>query len=107
AEDAATDVPAEDMQREIERFLKSENLLSGAEINAEAERFLDLVKTEAGLIVERGTDQRGPLYGFVHRTFQEYFAAVAVFEQSKQEDDPAIISDFLKEHFHDPHWNEV
>jgi hypothetical protein len=107
-EDAATDVPARFLLRAIRSFLKSQELLSGAERNAEAERFLDLVKSEAGLIVERGTDEDGEsLYGFVHRTFQEYFAAVDVYERYLQEDDLSIISQFLREHLHDPHWREV
>ena len=107
-EDVATDVPAKFMLREIERFLKNQKLLSGAEQGAEAELFLELARAEAGLIVERGTDEEGEaLYGFVHRTFQEYFAAVDVYERYQQEDDSSIISKFLNEHLHHPHWREV
>ena len=66
------------------------------------------MQIEAGLIVERGTDETGePLYGFVHRTFQEYFAAVDRHLCYQQEETPKIISDFLQEHLHDPHWHEV
>lgn len=107
-EDTATDVPTRFILREIEKFLKVQKLFAGAEQEFEAGRFLELAKTEAGLIVERGTDEDGEaLYGFVHRTFQEYFAAVDVYERYQQEDDSSIISDFLKEHLHDPHWHEV
>ena len=66
------------------------------------------MQVEAGLIVERGTDEKGEtLYGFVHRTFQEYFAAADVEERYRQDEDPSIISQFLAEHLHDPHWREV
>jgi hypothetical protein len=96
------------MRREIKRFLVNQNLLAGAEQNTEAELFLELVRIEAGLIVARGTDETGEtLYGFVHRTFQEYFAAVDVFERYQQEDDSKIIRNFLKDHLHEPHWREV
>jgi hypothetical protein len=106
--DTAVDVPASFIRKEIKRFLSDQNLLTGAEQHAEAERFLELVRTEAGLIVSRGTDETGePLYGFVHRTFQEYFAAVDVLNRYQQEDDSSIIRQFLEEQTHDPHWREV
>jgi len=107
-EDAANDVPTRFMLREIKQFLESRDLFSAAERHVEAERFLELIQTEAGLIVEQGTDENGePLYGFIHRTFQEYFAAVHIYEYYQEEENAAIISDFLAKHLYDPHWNEV
>lgn len=108
-EDSATDVSASFIVREIVRFLENQNLNFSVDgQRAEAERFLELVKEEAGLIVERGIDEQGePLYGFVHRTFQEYFAAVDVYERYLEEEDRSIISEFLEKHLHDPHWREV
>ncbi len=107
-QDTAVDVPDGIIHKEIKNFLRNQNLLAGAEQNAEAERFLALVRTEAGLLVSRGTGETGePLYGFVHRTFQEYFAAMDVWERYQQESDQTILSDFLVEHVHDPHWHEV
>lgn len=41
----------------------------------EAEQFLDYVARRSGLLIPRGTDANGDLFGFVHLTFQEYFAA--------------------------------
>jgi NACHT domain len=109
ATDGASDVPTRFMLKEIEHFLKDRRLLSEvAEQRAEAKRFLDLMQIEAGLIVERGKGENGEdLYGFVHRTFQEYFAAADVYERYLQEEDSTIISDFLYEHLHDPHWHET
>jgi len=103
------DVPTRFMLREIEGFLQSQKLFaSKAEQNIQAKRFLELVQEEAGLIVERGTDENGEsLYGFVHQTFQEYFAASDVYERYTQEEDPTIISEFLTTYLHDPHWHEV
>ena len=105
----ANDVPSRFMLREIERFLQRQNLFSSiAERNKQASRFLDLIKEEAGLIVELGTGEDGEsLYGFVHRTFQEYFAAANVYERYRQDEDAEIISEFLREHLHDPLWREV
>ncbi len=107
--DLTNDIPFKSMLREIELFLQNQKLFSSiAEQNAQAERFLELIQEEAGLIVERGTDEDGErLYGFVHRTFQEYFAAADVYECYLQEGNSTIISEFLREHLHDPHWYEV
>jgi len=103
------DIPYKEMLREIEIFLHNQNLFpSVAEQNAQAERFLELIQEEAGLIVEHGSDEDGELlYGFVHRSFQEYFAAADVYERYLQEGNSKVISEFLKEHLHDPHWYEV
>src|SRR5579885_1326017 len=108
-QDTATDVPERLLRREIENFLDSRKLISEkAERRKEAEQFMELMRIEAGLIVERGTDENGEnIYGFVHRTFQEYFAAADVYERYRQDEDPEIIKDFLVEHLHDPHWQEV
>ena len=109
AREAATDVPVRLMLREIEHFLNSRKLLTEvAEQRKEARQFLELMRVEAGLIVERGTDENGEgIYGFVHRTFQDYFAASDVYDRFRQDEDPAIIRDFLVEYLHDPHWREV
>ncbi len=61
-----------------------------------------------GTYAERGTDEYGePIYGFVHRTFQEYFAAVDILNRFKEEADVGLIRNFLAAHIHDPHWHEV
>ena len=108
-EDTTVDVPARFLKSKVVEFLKQQKLISeGSEQKKEAERFTALMQEEAGLIVERGTDENGEvLYSFVHRTFQEYFAAMDVYERYQQEEDPKIISKFLHEHLHDPHWREV
>lgn len=104
-ENPATYVSERFIKREIVRFLENQKRIAGP--GTEAEMFLDLVREEAGLIVERGKDEDGPLYGFVHRTFQEYFAAVDVYERYLEEEKTSIISEFLKKNLHDPHWREV
>jgi NACHT domain len=104
------------MQAEVERFLKSRQLFSAEERQVEAERFLDLMRTETGLIVKRGKDDSGEdLYGFIHEAFQEYFAALDVYFRQADpphpdrpdEDANSILNTFLTQHLHDPHWQEV
>jgi hypothetical protein len=106
--DTATDVSERVMQREIEHFIRDQKLITEiAEQRKEARRFLDLMRIEAGLIVERGTDENEEsVYGFVHRTFQEYFAASDIHHRYLEEDRTLIVT-FLEEHLHDPHWQEV
>src|SRR5437763_12636821 len=111
ADNMAVDVPSRFLRHCVEDFLKDRELIiSVTEQKSEARRFIALIQEEAGLIVERGTDEDNePLYGFVHRTFQEYFAAIYVYEryQQAEADGPAIINVFLRERLHDPHWREV
>jgi len=104
-----TDVTARFILREIDHYFESQKLFStSAQQHAEAERFLELMRVEAGIIVERGVDEDGEaLYGFVHSTFQEYFAAADVYERYLQEEDFMIISQFLRDHLYDSHWYEV
>ncbi len=64
----------------------------------EAEHFLSDVREFAGVLVERGRDT----YGFLHLTFQEYFAA---WWLAKLE--PGERLRRLQPHLHDGRWREV
>ncbi len=107
------DVPAEFLQTEVERFLSNQNSLAGGtgeDLHTQAALFLDMIKEETGLIVQRGIGEEDlPLYGFIHRTFQEYFAAVAVYHQylQEREEKPHQLDDFIIQHLHSAHWREV
>lgn len=105
----ASDLPAKLMLREIVKFLSSQHLIIQlTEQRAEAEQFLTMMQEETGLIVECGKDETGEsLYGFIHQTFQEYFAAVDVYERFQQEQDPTLLRAFLGAYLHAPHWREV
>ncbi len=106
--EAAVDVPAQFIKKQMRDYLLGQGVPMAIELNAQVELFLDLVRVEAGLLVERGTGDSGePLYGFIHRTFQEYFAAIDLDNRRKQNDDPSVIPAFLDDHLHDPHWREV
>ena len=62
-----------------------------------AEQFLQTVRGKTGILVERGKQR----YGFLHLTFEEYFAAKELIVQKKTR------ADFIKQHLHDPRWREV
>ncbi|MEA5593515.1 NACHT domain-containing protein [Rivularia sp. UHCC 0363] len=71
---------------------------------AEAKRFLDkIIGDRAGLI----SNQSDNLYGFVHKTFQEYLTAEDIYNRAKEQLTLEPILSAIKLHLHEPHWNEV
>ncbi len=63
-----------------------------------AEQFLETVRGQTGILVERGKQR----YGFLHQTFEEYFAARELVIRKDKER-----NDFIKQHLHEAHWREV
>jgi len=59
------------------------------------------VREHAGLLLERGLGE----YGFIHLTFQEYLAAVAVALRGQREVGPVV--EVLAAHVGDDNWHEV
>jgi formylglycine-generating enzyme required for sulfatase activity len=66
-----------------------------------ANRFLSDVREYAGLLLERGPKQ----YGFLHLTFEEYLAAVALAEEGQLGVDGVVTE--LARHVDEPEWREV
>jgi len=91
-------------QGDVERHLAAHYRSKGASLE-EAEdqtaRFLADVREHAGLFLERGTGA----YGFMHLTFEEYLAAVAIARQGQLE--PQKTVDKLCQHLVEPEWREV
>jgi formylglycine-generating enzyme required for sulfatase activity len=63
--------------------------------------FLNDVREHAGLLVERG----GRQYSFIHLTFQEYLAAVALVQKGQQDIKEIVAA--LAEHVGEDTWHEV
>jgi formylglycine-generating enzyme required for sulfatase activity len=68
---------------------------------AAAERLLRDVRDHASLLLERGPGS----YGFIHLTFQEYLAAVALVQQGQQTVTPIVTA--LIDHLGVDAWREV
>jgi len=66
-----------------------------------ARRFLADVREHAGLLLERGPGE----YGFIHLTFEEYLAAVAIALRGQGDCRPIV--DYLGAHVGDAAWREV
>jgi HEAT repeat protein len=62
-----------------------------------SQKFLAEMREMSGLIVERGYDA----FGFLHLTFQEYFAGRALAKM-----DPNTRWDEVRTHLHEPRWRE-
>jgi formylglycine-generating enzyme required for sulfatase activity len=72
-----------------------------ADAEGTARRFLDDLRSHAGLLLDRG----GRRYGFIHLSFLEYLAGVAVAMQGQQSIEPIV--DIIAEHAGDDAWYEV
>ena len=66
-----------------------------------AQQLLTDAREYAGLLLERGAGE----YGFIHLTFQEYLAAVAIAQRGQQEVTPVV--EMLASHVDDDNWREV
>ncbi len=65
-------------------------------IKEDVRTFLLAVREHTGLFVERAPRR----YGFMHQTFEEYYAARYLVARSKMR------ARLIREHLHDSHWNE-
>ncbi|BCB83701.1 NACHT domain-containing protein [Phytohabitans suffuscus] len=70
----------------------------------DAQDLLDLLAGRVWVLVEVGATEVEPIYGFVHRTFMEYFAAEHLVENHRS---PADLWAALEPHLDDDSWEVV
>lgn len=87
-----------DLHRKLEEIYAERN---DPNPEAAARQFLDDVHEHAALLLERGADE----YGFIHLTFEEYLAAVAL--AFKAQGDPAPVVSALAPRIGEQAWREV
>ena len=91
-------VKREDLRRKLEAIYAERG---EADPEDAARVLLEDVREYAGLLLERGPGE----YGFIHLTFEEYLAAVAIALQGQGDCRPIV--NRLAEHVGDPAWREV
>jgi formylglycine-generating enzyme required for sulfatase activity len=91
-------VKSEELRRRLEEIFRE----SGEkEPESAAHRFMDDVREYAGLLLERGPEE----YGFIHLTFEEYLAAVALALRGQGDSGPIV--DYLSQHVGEQTWREI
>jgi HEAT repeat protein len=91
-----------DLIAEISKVIQKRRSCMEDDATAEAECFVDFIRKRTGLLNEQGN----ALYGFAHKTFQEYLTAEEIYSQFKAGDDEIIFTT-IQTYLHHPHWREV
>src|SRR5260370_12997571 len=92
-------IPEEELLEQIANQLLERKITrdEGEARRLAEEEFLQTVRGKTGILIERGRQR----YGFLHLTFEEFFAAWDLVLRKKDRDQ------FIKEHLHDPRWRVV
>jgi HEAT repeat protein len=101
--EGGTIVREADLLRQLSAIIRDDYDIKPHKAEEEAKRFVEFIRDRAGLINEYG---RG-LYGFVHKTFQEYLTAEAIQSEVRERYDFDMLLTFIKERLHKQHWREV
>lgn len=88
------------LEREIADFMANLKSATPDVQDVEGERVLKEIESQHGLLVERAHR----VYSFSHLTFQEFFAARCITENTNKNKGPSYL---ISTHLADPRWNEV
>jgi hypothetical protein len=88
----------------VKEFLKINPYTPKKEAKAEVQSLIEFIRQDAGFIFEKGYGENGmPKFGFVHLTFQEYFASVEFVTRWKEGAYVSSMADFI----FNTSWREV
>lgn len=105
-EDYSTGLIPEKDLRDILRYeyAKIYPHLPEKELRQDIRDIISFLRKDAGFLFEKGYDENGEaLFGFVHLTFQEYFAAMEFNTKWKE----GVLKKNLKSYIFNPNWTEV
>jgi formylglycine-generating enzyme required for sulfatase activity len=91
-------VKGEALRRKLEAIFAERHV---DDPEAAARQLLSDARDFASLLLERGAGE----FGFIHLTFQEYLAAIAVAQRGQSDLQPVV--DILADHIDDARWREV
>ncbi|WP_412539263.1 NACHT domain-containing protein [Longispora sp. K20-0274] len=97
-------LPRAELSRSLAEHLAVRRFEDPDEALQAAEDFLDFCAGRAWVLTDMGVDRAQPLYGFVHRTFLEYFAASQLV---KARPDPSAVWEQIRTRLLDVTWNVV
>ncbi len=98
-------IPEDDFQRQFLTYYQE--LFDGREysllkLRKECRQFIDFIRQETGIFAEKGQDENGKnLFGFLHLTFEEYFAAIEFKRRIVQS------GLLLKDYISSARWREI
>ena len=93
------------LQQEIEIYLQNRYQKNPSEVKLIAESIIDQLRRVNFILCLYGAD----FYGFVHRTFLEYFCAMDIVQKfdDHELDIETLKSDYFEKYWEDPTWHEV
>ena len=101
--EGGTLIDREELIYQLSDFIAEEGNIKRYQAIEEAKRFLNYIRNRTGLLNEQGQG----CYAFVHKTFQEYLCAQEIKYRADEEYDEELILNPIREHLHEPHWEEV
>ncbi len=72
---------ASELEGLLENALEDLRGLARPQARQAAASMLRMIEQQTGFLVEQGVDAGEPVYGFIHRNFAEYLAAIDLFER--------------------------
>ncbi len=97
-------LPRGEFQHLLADYLQGRRYEDREEALQAADDFLEFCTGRAWVLTDVGSDVLQPHYGFVHRTFLEYFAAAQLV---RLKPDPSAVWERIRSHVDDPTWDVV
>ena len=98
-------IPEKELKHQLEiEYSHAFELISKKEVKKDISNIISFLREDAGFLFEKGLDKYGEaLFGFVHLTFQEYFAAI----EFKTRWEEGSFKNNLSNYIFNANWTEV
>lgn len=98
-------IPEKELKHQLEiEYKNAFELISTKEVKQDVSNIISFLREDAGFLFEKGVDENGEaLFGYVHLTFQEYFAAI----EFKTRWEEGSLKNKLSEYIFNTNWSEV
>lgn len=98
-------IPEKELKHQLEiEYSNAFELISKKEVKKDISNIISFLREDAGFLFEKGLNKNGEaLFGFVHLTFQEYFAAI----EFKTRWEEGGLKNNLSNYIFNANWSEV